>query len=558
MLDRKLHGLWRRQRAFVHLRGSAAVLLTLATLIVAGLAVDWLLALPPVARMLLFLGMLAAVGTVGYRQWWTQLRPFDASRAALQVERHHRELGSSLIAYVQFGRQPDGSVALVTAARDQAVRLAEPLRFDELVVFGELRNRMLMALFAVAVVLAVSVQWPVAMAAFGERLLNPFSDRIYPTRTQLVLLNPDQVVPRSAAVSLAAQVEGVQPADGRLLVRHAGTGEWETIRLSVDEQGQMTHRFSALDRSAEYYFRAGDGRSATGAVRVVPPPRVQRVQVTLEPPDYINLVERELTSLNIRAPEGTQVHWRLEMDHPLVKAELLPLDERGEVTDTAYEMELREDGAVAALSLPVQSWRYRLRWTLRPSESGPLLVFDDLVQHQLQAVPDAPPRVRLIEPARRSQPSTLQGHMPVMFHASDDHGLSDAWIVYRFEDDEAEYRVPAGDLSGQSTGETTFGWRLDETIEGLSVGDRIEFTVEVADNREHSEGRQRARATPWRSVEILSVEAFLQMIAEQQVEAFEQVGQVRDETGESLYEVRRLEEEAAETDQAETEDGDER
>lgn len=543
-IDRKLRGLWRRQRAFTHLRGGAAVLLALIGMVLAGLLVDWLLGLPPVARGLLLLGMIAAVVAVGYRQWWTRLQPFDARRAALQVERHHPQLGSSLIAYVQLGHSPDGSSQLVEAARQHALSLAEPLAFGQLVVFRELRTLMMGAVFAAVVLFGVGMQWPVALATFGERLLNPLSDRAYPTRTQVALLDADAIVPRGTPVTLAATVQGVQPPEGALVVRYEGAGRWESIRVVLDEEGRLVHRFASLDRGMEYYFRAGDGTSEPRRVDVVAPPRLRRVQVALDHPEYTGRGRTEATSLNIRAPEGTQVDWRLELDRPVAKAELLPLDGDGEPAAETHAFELNDAGEAATLSLPVQSWRYRLRWTLDVDGLDDPMVFDDPVQYQLHAVPDAPPQVQVLRPVRRSQSATTRMRLPIVFRASDDHGLAEAWVVYRRSRDDTEHRVSIGELTGRSADEQTFNWPLSETIEQLAVGDRIEYTIEVADNRDHEDGRQRGRAAPWRSIEVLSVEAFLRELAERQVDSFERLGQVREDGSESLLEVLRLEQEA--------------
>ncbi|MEX0653135.1 MAG: hypothetical protein WD534_07935 [Phycisphaeraceae bacterium] len=549
-LERKLRSLWRRQRWHAHGRGLAAVTLTLAALIVGGLLIDWLIFLPPVPRVLLLLGMIAAVGAVAYRQWWVLLRPYDPRRAALQVERHHRQLGSALIAYVQLGPQPDGSQALAAAARQQAVQLAERLSFVELVSFRDLRSLVLGALVAVAVVAGVGVQWPVALATFGERLVNPLSERAYPTRTQVALLEQDRHVPRGAPVTLGAAVAGVVPVEGALELRYLddegeATGDWERLPLTVDDEGRLHHRLTSADRSFAYRFRAGDGRSEQAQVTVVAPPRVRRVAVTLNHPEYTGLDEQVSESLNIRAPEGSDAELRLELDRPVTKAELLELGGDGEPTDEPLALDLADGGRTATLALPVRTMNYRLRWTRATNTTGSVetFVFDDPVRHQMQAVPDAAPQVQLLQPVSRNQVGTMSKTVPLVFRASDDHKLTEAWVVYRREGSDEVHQVHIDELE-QKTVERNFNWSLGETVEDLAVGDRIQYTIEVQDNRVHDDGRQRSRAEPWRSIEILSVEAFLQHMAERQVESFEQLQRVREETNDWRDDVRRLQREA--------------
>ncbi len=538
-----LRSLWRRQRLHAHLRGGVMLGLTVAFLAVVALTLDLLIRLPAETRVLLLVGCVATAGWMLYRWWWSGLHAYDPRRLALQVESHYDHLDSALIAYLQLSDRADGSATLIAAARANATAQAQGLATARLVSFRDLRRPAAYLAIAWLMIVLAALIWPQTAAAFVARMLNPFGDRAYPTRTQLVLQQNQYWAPRGGSVLLSAAVEGVTPATASIEIREAEARHWETLRLEVDEHGRLTHRLAPLDGDLIFRFRGGDGVSAQGGVNVVTSPRVRSAVVTVDYPSYTAVGQVQQDQLNVRGPVGSTVRWHLELDRPVAAAEWVQLDEDEGVV-RASPFELHDQGLAVQASSPLQTLVYRLRWTVDVPGLDEPMVFDDPVRYRLESVPDAPPSIHLLQPSERSLIATPRLKLPIAFRASDDFGLTEAWIVYRLRDDPTEHRVSVGKISGRSVNRHEYLWDLSETVEGLSPQQSIEFTIEVADNRDQRGGRLRTRSEPWHSVLILSDEEFLRFLADRQVEALEQVTQVRDQSGESLEQVQQLHREA--------------
>jgi hypothetical protein len=538
-VQRKLRGLWRRQQHYVHLNGLAAVLLAAALLLAAAFLLDWNLWLPGETRFVLLLVVLSVLAWLAYIRWWSRLRPYNARSAALQIEQHYADHDSSLIAYLQLSEGGDGSSQLARAARQQGAIRAEPWQINPLVSFRNLRRPALTAMAAWVLMLAAAAVWPQTARAFATRLLNPFSTQVYPTRTQLTLTDTEHWTPRGGSVVLTSHVHGSIPPQGTLDIRRHDVNTWESIRLDVDDQHRLSHQLVVGDGDLIYRFRAGDGRSEQGRIHIVSPPRIVDTELTLQFPRYTGMPPRTQDHFAVRVVEGSSIRWRLTLDRPVATAALVPMDDQGEPKE-AVAFDLDADGRTLTLAMPVRTIDYRLRWTVPFGRSGGQMMFEDPVHRRLEAVPDAPPVVHLSQPADRNLLATAGLVLPLQFRASDDFGLTEAWIVYRVGDEDEEGRIPIGELSGRLVSNATFTWSLSQTLAPLSSPTTVEFTIEVADNRGRPHQFQRARAEPWRTIQVVSEEALLRHLAERQLESLKRVGHVRQQTGESLDQVNRL------------------
>jgi hypothetical protein len=497
-LEAQLRRAWRRQQ-MMHLVAGLVYLLPWAGGIgLAVLAVDWLVDLPGPVRLLLLVAMLAVGVWHARRHGWRRLRAYRPRRIGLHVECEYPQLQSALVSYVDFSRRA-GDAGTSPQLREhvcrQAVEKARSLDFRRIAPLAVSRY----APIAVAVVVlaygVLTAVRPQMMAVFAERLFNPLSASTYPTDTIIMTESGDMDVPEGGQVLLAARAEGVVPQRGSLHIRSEGR-DWERLNVAPSDEGRFDYTIREVYRGFEYRFALGDAVSPTHRVNVVAAPRIERAQVTVRPPKYMNISEESRESLTLSAPEGSQLEWTVRLDTPVSVARLLR--EGAE----AIELTTSDDGrTLHGRTVASASGAYRFHW--REREHG----FEYKgAKHYLQVALDQEPRVRIDYPPDNER-ATEGKTLSVTFSANDDHGVAEATLVYRRNESEA-VRSPLGALKPGRTIDQTIDEPLKELVDGLKEGDVVTYHIEVSDAYPGKDGPQRASSAT-RRVQILSEAEYL-------------------------------------------------
>lgn len=205
------------------------------------------------------------------------------------------------------------------------------------------------------------------------------------------------------------------------------------------------------------------------------PIRMTAQQLRIAPPAYTRLPAREEAGLQARAPQGSQLQWRLRFAPQPAAVELvfhdgkrLPLS----LHDGVWTGNLRLDASTL----------YRVEVNGEPpSAEAPL--------QRLDAVPDRPPQLKVISPDRSLSLMTAgQRHWEVAFEGSDDYGIaSSAQLRITLAQGTGEnitFRESKIDVPGR--GDTTqkrYAHRLDLASLGLAAGDDVVVQLSVNDNR---------------------------------------------------------------------------
>jgi hypothetical protein len=548
IVGRKLHRAWRKERRYWHLNGLCRLLLWLVALVLVDFLVDWIFQPPGWGRLLLLAINVVVLAGVAWRSWWRHLTPYDPVRVALEVESRHPELRSLLVSYVQIGRgdwqDASASPALISALRKQAVDVTRPMDFREIISYKQLQRIMLMSLGVLGLFAVISVNWGDLFHTLLVRMLNPAATVRYPTQTQIVEVTGDTTVKEGQPLILSARWAGQQPRRTVLMVRPEG-GRWERLHLSEAAEDRFAYELPEVFQSFDYYMLIGDDRSDEYRATVVPAPHVIDTEVALEYPEYTGLSPDKIESLNFETYEGTKVQWRLKLDRPVSKAEVLvpapaETDEQGTPLPTtaptyeAREMAVAPDGMSVRWSATAEaSMPYRFRWV--EAEHG--YVYEEDVRYAMQVLADNPPEVEIVYPML-DEKATLQKTLVIDFRARDDFGLSEAWIDYTVNGGQDIRTVPVELVADRE--DQTAVWRLQSTIDDLAEGDEITYAIRVADNRDDGREPQTARSMD-RRLTIVSVPEYLaymmekyaanleeiRALHEQETEASEQVGEIK-------------------------------
>jgi len=526
-VERKLRSAFARQRALVHGRAAARLTTWVAALVLAAFAIDWLIVLPPAGRIaLMVISGVLLLGVI-WRHWLRHLRRFDPVRVALQVERAYPQLSSVLVSCVQFDRAADDprtdvSPALLRAVRRQAQVEAGPLDFGRIVDFTQLHKRLIIAALALLLLLGVIVLAMPSFQVFAHRMIDPHSDRRYPTRTRVdpASITGDVTIKQGESVTINAAAAGMVPQSGTLAVRTDG-GDWQNVTINRGDDDGFQHQFAGVRQSFDYQLKIGDYRSPAYRVTVVPPPRIVSVTVDQQFPGYTRRGRETSDSLNIQAPQGTELTWRIEFDRPLESArmlnvprEVLPAGAAGEPDSTdptpapLTNVELTSDGRVATARLTADdSFTYRLTFT--DAQHG--YAYDPQVRYSVHVTPDAPPDAELLQPRQMQQIGTLNKKVDLTYRLSDDYGVASAAIVYAVND-HAEQTLELGVFDNERIVERTYRWDVRQTIPELREGDVVTYAVRATDTQggEPNVGRSAPR-----TLTVVSVAEYQRMIFEQ-------------------------------------------
>ncbi|HEY3320262.1 MAG TPA: DUF4175 family protein [Planctomycetota bacterium] len=515
-IDLKLRGAWARERSLAHVRGFCALGVCLLLGLPVYVLLDWMLSLPWPGRI----AMLSLVGLGGiatlWRQWWRHLRRFDPVRVALQVERHHPELLSRLISYVQLQPNMAGDSAsprMVEALREEATQAALPLDFETVVDFSCLKWLYLAAAAAACVFLFSGLARMDFARAALLRLKDPRAK--YPTRTHIEVLETDAIVPQGASLDLRFRASGMVPGEGTLQIHFSGEERGDEITLVREDRGNFHYRVESARKTFSYAFVLGDSSSDPFTVQVVAKPSVKEFAVTCTPPPYTGRgPETQDKTLNLNVLEGTQIQWRLVFDTPLARLRVIADSRR-----TPPAVQLAPDGVSAIVkwtvaTLPISDRSvgadksvgaaYRFGWTPK----GYAFDFIDDLEYSIEIKPDESPKVDILQP-EADEKATVNWKVPIRYKASDDYGLVQARLVF-WKSDGKEQRRDLGALSANPAEGQTL-WRMKDGIPNLSVGDVLSYCIEVSDNYPGSKGPHWARSQA-QTVTIMSPEDYLEFV----------------------------------------------
>ena len=105
------------------------------------------------------------------------------------------------------------------------------------------------------------------------------------------------VVPMNASVKLGCALENGRYPSCQLVITIVDGERVSTLLLRPDSAGVFSHCLDSVKKSFSYRFALGAEAGKTDTVTVVPPPRLHRVNVALQPPAYTRKPARAL-------PEG--------------------------------------------------------------------------------------------------------------------------------------------------------------------------------------------------------------------------------------------------------------
>jgi hypothetical protein len=476
---------------------------------------------------------------------------------ALRIEDRYPGFQDSLASTVEFSAGDAdpriGSPELQQQVIEQTMGRIDEVDLSDVVQAKQIRD-VVTAAIAVCVLVAFVVGVNRSEAALAvNRLLFPFSsdpNLEWPRTTQLQLLDeklrllefdPKDPLRIARGDTLELYVENAAGSLPKLIsmqYRFAdGNVVTETIqRASLrDAQGQTRDvgKSSLLVVKGPTAFRAFGGDDDTMPwyqLRVVPPPVLKQIRVTLTEPAYAGGKVTRLPN-GIGHVEGL-VGSRVEIEAVANKA--LRFSKLRIRSTQSQVLELADDGRAFRATFEITEAGVYSYWFELRDRQG--FENPDARRYEISGIADAPPEVHIDKPPT-DLAVTVDAEVPVQIVARDDLGLNSVRLRYGFNASESNKAIPLH--AGQDRPlELTLDhvWKLSEM--SLSPGMRLTFFAEASDDCDI--GTDHVRRSNSRTLTIVSAEEKraelasrqselqreLERIAEQQGRAYEQVGEL--------------------------------
>ncbi len=496
-LEPSLRAVWNRTQRKRFFAGLLALCRWAIPLFLVGMTLDWLAYLPTSGRLAVLIVLVSCSLFQAWRQGWRYLRAYDPTRTALEIEDRLGGLESLLVTAVQFEKdkpKSGGSDSLRQLTRQNAEIEAAKFEVAQIVDFKALRRPVLIFSALVAVMLIFSLNNGPFLAAGLKRIFTPWAQVAYPTDTKIDLGPGELVFKEGDSAEIVIGVSGVVPKHADLLLR---TGEASERELEIEiVNGLCRYAIASASRDFSYRIEAGDARSEWRQVRVISPPKIEKAQVDLAYPSYLERPAESVEALTLTVPEDTTIRWQLSLDRPIRNAFVNRDGEEPKRLEVVGSNKLVFEETVDA------SRGYDFSWI--EAEHGFAFVSP---RYYLQVASDQPPRVELVKPS--SNLIALLGR-PLVFaaRASDDHGIGSSSIAYRVNSRE-EKSVALETPLQNGGGEQKIDWDYREALPDLKVDDTVSFLLEVTDK--YPDGPQVVRSET-RRLTILSKEDYLEQI----------------------------------------------
>jgi hypothetical protein len=483
LLQAKLGTLRRRHlnvaagAGLARMAGAAAVLVGLEMLL------DYWLDIPWAGRACLLGVTLGVTCILAFRHL---LRPFlerpDDDALALLVERHVPSFRSRLIATVQLTRPGavarSAAVSLVEALRSETERLAEPISFASVVSTRALRKFGAGATAALlAGLIALVAGGPEARALLRRAFL---SRTPVPRKTRVFVADGDKKIGRGDAVTIEATAQGLIPARGTLVIKSLiRRGQEFAMERATNGHNRYVRLLENVQQSFSYVVKLGDGASATHRIEVLPRPGVSSLRCEQVYPAYTGLPKARRAPGDLVLLAGSVLRLGLTASRPLQQAGV-------SLEGLAQDLPLRLDPAspreaAGEILIPATNLT---GFSLKLVDVDGMDSRDPAV-YRVEILPDKAPTVRIVSPERKEEMVTLVATLFVEFQAQDDFQVARAWLRYKVgEAEQAPTNTVELDLAGAEAPRVrrTFPWKVSTLMPPVTLGARVEYWIEVADN----------------------------------------------------------------------------
>jgi hypothetical protein len=440
-LKRRLNGLRSRYRAVALGTGLFMMIAAISLLFLAQTVSDWWFELPWIARAGFLFADLVVLGVIYRAQMDRPLRKrLTMSAAALLAEKKWPQLKQSVLAAVELteGRpfSTRGSRQLVDIVLQQARARTTNLNFKEVVPARGLRN------WAIAAVAALLVSGGTAFLTWLASLA--LLERVFlinvplPTKTIVVAITRDLIVPIGTDVEISAKAQGIVPSHGRVTITFAeGAPQEFPVTAVPDKPGVFSLTMHNVQNAFKYSFHLNDGHGPDFSVTAKVPPSLTNLACKQYYPDYTGLPARDLAPTQLSILVGSRLIVTADSADPLKSAKVIlqGVNQTIDATLDAAGTHVEADIPIPAANLT--------GFSIHLVDQAGVNSANDTV-FPIILTPDNPPTVKIVDPTGDHETITLRAKRGISFTASDDYGLARLAFKYQVSTPAVAGQAPVG------------------------------------------------------------------------------------------------------------------
>jgi hypothetical protein len=477
-LDRYLKVLRRRLRLHIYVQAAAACALSVLLITIAAV---WLLereAFAPAVTLGARAALIAAVVAILVLLAWRPLARLRRNGGAEVLEQRLPEQHGRIRTYLDSLRARDarGTSPLLDLLAEDAAAIAERTPLHTIASNRRLGAALALGVLAViALALLLTAAPGVWSLASRHVLLGAELPRKLTPARSIVVQPGDATVRRNSDLAIRAAMAGFRPQTAQLFVRYSRDAAWERAPMQASGEDAAAFEFTlyAVRAPLSYYVEADGARSAEHAVGVVDLPKIERVRLTYQYPEWTGLdplVDEQ--DRDIRAVAGTSVKVEVFADAPLEAPALI-------VDGAARELAREDRASVGAIAVEKPG-----RYQIGARVANEFVALSD--EYDIEIAPDEKPTIEIVKPGRDWRASSIE-EVPVNVEAQDDFRLRQ--VELRYSVNGGEWRsVPLGGGVKQSEKQSLL--RLEELGpqsggEGsrLVPGDLVSYYAVAKDRR---------------------------------------------------------------------------
>ncbi len=557
-INDKLKAAWSREQRFINTRGLVRSIIWIVSLIITSLIIDILiwkgLGDNNYGLFLTFINV-GIVAYVIYNEWWKHRKSYDPVRTALQVESKNPGLSSILITYTELSDEDSEAKApkeIIKAIEDKANEKTKSLDFQEIVPWGQIWRIVQVSLALIIFFGLISFKWKEQVGTLFQRLVG--QDANYPTETNINTIQVEEQVMKvgttfkvksGGSLNIKVLTDGKTVSTAQLYTRTKGIEEWTSNPVQMDPLANNSlnyeRQLEEITENTEFYIKANDDKSETHEIQVIKQPSYNYVVERIFP-EYINQKSEAITELNMDAPQGTQLKWKIST---ITKVKAMEVRIGEEETINAV---ISEDGKLITFTKKAdQAFNYSFLWT--EGESGKDFQYID-VQNSVKVIDDTLPEIQLITPSADSL-ATIKKTVNINFKGTDDYGIGKSHLTFSVKrdgsksDGETEIiRNEIQDFEGKPSINHEYPWKLSEQIKDLKPGDQISYQIEVQDLFPGE--KKHIRQSISRKISIVTPERYLQWYRAELASQQDQIKRARDSEETASTQVKQLRQQESE------------
>jgi hypothetical protein len=300
--------------------------------------------------------------------------------------------------------------------------------------------------------------------------------------TRIVAFSGDRVIALGDDMRIEAAAAGIIPKSGRLIIESASGRRQEfSLDATPADRVRFTRNLQSVQENFRYRIELGDSRTAAANVRVRPRPAVASVACEQQWPAYTKLAPVRRQPGNLKLLAGSKLAVRLTATAPLRSAmlRLTGTDPAKTIRSTPLAADASGEW-IGTAEIPAKDVA-GLTFHLTDSEG---VESRTMAVHRIEIVPDMPPAIRILLPARREELLTRNATLLLGFEAKDDFGVAKVLLHYAVNWTEGEpHRTVELDLGGEQPKVLMrrFEWKIARITPAPAENDTVDFWLEARD-----------------------------------------------------------------------------